>query len=401
MKDETNGTGLRLLNGPAADRWAVNCFLGGAMLYFVCALYSHTLLPQQNALQAPVQLLYLCAVALLVGKILLFTRYTRPQLAAVVLIVGVWLASQWGHFAFSEEPLAVLVLLAAKDAPLHRVVRPYLAITAVGLAITAGLAVAGVLPMTIAGVDREGVLRPAFGFYHPNTLAATVLGLFAAWLLLRFERLGWADWAVLLAAAVFVYKVPNSRMAALAMLAMLAAEALLKFWNRVLEYPAARLLCCLAPLLTALASLAAGTLYRQGTPLWDRLNALSSDRLRLFHLAGQSYGITLLGTPLNDPEIYALDNLFLRVLYGYGVVLALVVVGLLTLLMLRCVRLRAKPETAVLLGMTLYAACEGAAASPSYNLALLLVIGCLCGVPDGQFALLSRPAADEPGDAGA
>ena len=48
MKDETNGTGLRLLNGPAADRWAVNCFLGGAMLYFVCALYSHTLLPQQN-----------------------------------------------------------------------------------------------------------------------------------------------------------------------------------------------------------------------------------------------------------------------------------------------------------------------------------------------------------------
>ena len=37
MKDETNGTGLRLLNGPAADRWAVNCFLGGAMLYFVCA----------------------------------------------------------------------------------------------------------------------------------------------------------------------------------------------------------------------------------------------------------------------------------------------------------------------------------------------------------------------------
>ena len=124
MKDETNGTGLRLLNGPAADRWAVNCFLGGAMLYFVCALYSHTLLPQQNAFQAPVQLLYLCAVALLVGKILLFTRYTRPQLAAVVLIVGVWLASQWGHFAFSEEPLAVLVLLAAKDAPLHRVVRP-------------------------------------------------------------------------------------------------------------------------------------------------------------------------------------------------------------------------------------------------------------------------------------
>ena len=82
MKDETNGTCLRLLNGPAADRWAVNCFLGGAMLYFVCALYSHTLLPQQNAFQAPVQLLYLCAVALLVGKILLFTRYTRPQLAA-------------------------------------------------------------------------------------------------------------------------------------------------------------------------------------------------------------------------------------------------------------------------------------------------------------------------------
>ena len=92
MKDETNGTGLRLLNGPAADRWAVNCFLGGAMLYFVCALYSHTLLPQQNAFQAPVQLLYLCAVALLVGKILLFTRYTRPQLAAVVLIVAVGLA---------------------------------------------------------------------------------------------------------------------------------------------------------------------------------------------------------------------------------------------------------------------------------------------------------------------
>ena len=76
---------------------------------------------------------------------------------------------------------------------------------------------------------------------------------------------------------------------------------------------------------------------------------------------------------------------------------ARVVVGLLTLLVLRCVRLRAKPETAVLLGMTLYAACEGAAASPSYNLVLLLVVGCLCGVPDGQFALLSRPAADAAG----
>ena len=51
----------------------------------------------------------------------------------------------------------------------------------------------------------------------------------------------------------------------------------------------------------------------------------------------------------------------------------------------------------MLLGMTLYAACEGAAASPSYNLVLLLVVGCLCGVPDGQFALLSRPAADAAG----
>ena len=85
------------------------------------------------------------------------------------------------------------------------------------------------------------------------------------------------------------------------------------------------------------------------------------------------------------------------VLAVIALVLALVVVGLLTLLVLRCVRLRAKPETAVLLGMTLYAACEGAAASPSYNLALLLVVGCLCGVPDGQFALLSRPAADAAG----
>ena len=97
------------------------------------------------------------------------------------------------------------------------------------------------------------------------------------------------------------------------------------------------------------------------------------------------------GTGMLSGDIIALIN------YMTQILLALVVVGLLTLLVLRCVRLRAKPETAVLLGMTLYAACEGAAASPSYNLVLLLVVGCLCGVPDGQFALLSRPAADAAG----
>lgn len=107
MKDEKNKAGLRLLDGPDADRWAVNCFLGGAMLYFVCALYSHTLLPQQNAFQASVQGLYLYAVVLLVGKILLLTRYTRPQLAAVVLIVGVWLGQPVGALCLREEPLAV------------------------------------------------------------------------------------------------------------------------------------------------------------------------------------------------------------------------------------------------------------------------------------------------------
>ena len=107
-----------------------------------------------------------------------------------------------------------MALLAAKDVPLRRVMKAFLASGVPTLALVQVLHFAGIIAPNAAS-ERDGSYRLMFGYGHPNTFGGVVLGLLLAWVLLRRARLTWAELGGLAAVGVVLMVAPKSRSSAL------------------------------------------------------------------------------------------------------------------------------------------------------------------------------------------
>ena len=103
-----------------------------------------------------------------------------------------------------------MALLAAKDVPLRRVMKAFLACGVPTLALVELLHFAGIIAPDAAS-ERNGSYRLMFGYGHPNTFGGVMFGLLLAWVLLRRTRLTWPELAGVAAVGVFLMVGPKSR----------------------------------------------------------------------------------------------------------------------------------------------------------------------------------------------
>ena len=187
-----------LFGGWAAARrlqWGPRLFCLGLALYEFTVVFCNSMAREQwpwvQARLAPVLdvVMYLAFF----GKILLGTRYSWRSLG---LAGALYFIARWVYFNGQNIwflGLAV-VLLAAKDVPLRRSMRAFLASGLPALALVEVLHFAGLIAPG-ATSERDGSFRLLFGYGHPNTFGGVVLGLVLAWVLLRLGRLRWLELA--------------------------------------------------------------------------------------------------------------------------------------------------------------------------------------------------------------
>ena len=220
-------------------------FLLGVMVYEFIVVFNNSMArencPWLQTRVSPVLdwVMYLCFGF----KILLGTKYNGRSMVCAGLL---YFVARWVYFNGQNIWWLGLcvALLAAKDVPLRRVMKAFLACGVPTLALVELLHFAGIIAPDAAS-ERNGSYRLMFGYGHPNTFGGVMFGLLLAWVLLRRARLTWPELVGVAAVGVFLMVGPKSRSAALCTFLLVLLLALAKLRTRRGLHPGGRPLAAL------------------------------------------------------------------------------------------------------------------------------------------------------------
>ena len=372
------------------EKYGQRAFLLGVMVYEFVVVFNNSMArenwPWLQTRVSPVLdwVMYLCFGY----KILLGTRYNGRSLvcAGVLYFVARWVYFNGQNIWWLGVCVA---LLAAKDVPLRRVMKAFLACGVPTLALVEVLHFAGIIaPHALS--ERNGSYRMMFGYGHPNTFGGVVFGLLLAWVLLRREKLRWAELGAIAAVGVFLMVAPKSRSSSLCVLLLVLLLALAKLRTRKGARPAGRVLagCCAAvvPLAAAVSFILPTFVYKIGPwmndigPVWlKRLDDLLTSRISLVWAAYRVMDVKIAGQML--PDWPALDNIFVFLFYLVGPVMLVLVCALMMAALYGYARRGQWHAVACLVTMVAYGYMESQVIHLTSDPAVLLLVGAIFALP--------------------
>lgn len=372
------------------EKYGQRAFLLGVMVYEFVVVFNNSMArenwPWLQTRVSPVLdwVMYLCFGY----KILLGTRYNGRSL---VCAGALYFVARWVYFNGQNIWwLGVCVaLLAAKDVPLRRVMKAFLACGVPTLALVEVLHFAGIIaPHALS--ERNGSYRMMFGYGHPNTFGGVVFGLLLAWVLLRREKLRWAELGAIAAVGVFLMVAPKSRSSSLCVLLLVLLLTLAKLRTRKGTRPAGRVLagCCAAvvPLAAAVSFILPTFVYKIGPwmndigPVWlKRLDDLLTSRISLVWAAYRVMDVKIAGQML--PDWPALDNIFVFLFYLVGPVMLVLVCALMMAALYGYARRGQWHAVACLVTMVAYGYMESQVIHLTSDPAVLLLVGAIFALP--------------------
>lgn len=258
--------------------WTGVALLLGQDLFLQLLTQLFPQVPQEPVLTVWAGLLCLVTVGRIVC--LPFSFRQLASLFPLVLLAWIILLSTPGSSYSAMVAQPVCLLLFFMWAPLRRVIQAGFGIKAVYMVLTIGLCLAGRVADHWNWLSDEG--RYALGFGHYNVLGMAVCELLLLYVCLRFTRWRWWDVLFLLFAAGFVWLVPKSRTAALAILLLLFLVTIGRQLPRLFACRATQGILSASWGLLAMASLLGGW-FLYSHPLLLRLNDLLSNRLFMIH----------------------------------------------------------------------------------------------------------------------
>lgn len=372
------------------EKYGQRAFLLGVMVYEFVVVFNNSMArenwPWLQTRVSPVLdwVMYLCFGY----KILLGTRYNGRSL---VCAGALYFVARWVYFNGQNIWwLGVCVaLLAAKDVPLRRVMKAFLACGVPTLALVEVLHFAGIIaPYALS--ERNGSYRMMFGYGHPNTFGGVVFGLLLAWVLLRREKLRWAELGAIAAVGVFLMVAPKSRSSSLCVLLLVLLLALAKLRTLKGTRPAGRVLagCCAAvvPLAAAVSFILPTFVYKIGPwmndigPVWlKRLDDLLTSRISLVWAAYRVMDVKIAGQML--PDWPALDNIFVFLFYLVGPVMLVLVCALMMAALYGYACRGQWHAVACLVTMVAYGYMESQVIHLTSDPAVLLLVGAIFALP--------------------
>lgn len=383
----------RLMFTPHGARWREKygqwAFLLGVMVYEFIVVFTHSMAretwPWLQTQLSPVLdwVMYLCFG----WKILLGTRYNGRSLLCAGML---YFVARWVYFNGQNIWWIGLcvALLAAKDVPLRRAVKAQLLCGVPTLALVEVLHAAGIVAPN-PFVEINGKLRRIYGYGHPNTFGGVVFGLVLAWVLLRREKLRWAELGGIAAVGVFLMIGPPSRSPAIGIFLLVVLLALAKLCTRKGPRPGSRLLAvgCAAvvPLVAAISYILPllGPWANENGPAWlEKLNDMLTGRIGLSWLAYNAFDIKIAGQLLTVwPAPENIDNIFVYLLYQVGPVMLALVCILLMVALYGYARRGAWQAVACLITALAYGYMETQVIHLTSDPATLLLCGAVFALP--------------------
>ena len=285
--------------------------------------------------------LMFAGLALVLLKIFLFDDLDLKWLAidaiVLILLLITWRTSK----EFSLFSMGIFVL-GARNVDFKRIIKIYFYAGMLLLAFVVISAMGGLIRNLVYRRDMTNIVRQSFGIAYPTDFAAHVLYLILAYAYLKFGKIKWYDYAVFLAAAVFLVKFSDARLSAYAII--LSIPVLWIGQRAQTDHLLSRFIASFywtVPILSAYLVIIASYFFTPSNKTLTKVNNASSGRLFLGHKAISEYGFSMFGKQIiehgwgganglkmsqNAPANYFfVDSSFLRMTILYGIIMAIII----------------------------------------------------------------------------
>ena len=285
--------------------------------------------------------LMFAGLALVLLKIFLFDDLDLKWLAidaiVLILLLITWRTSK----EFSLFSMGIFVL-GARNVDFKRIIKIYFYAGMLLLAFVVISAIGGLIRNLVYRRDMTNIVRQSFGIAYPTDFAAHVLYLILAYAYLKFGKIKWYDYAVFLAAAVFLVKFSDARLSAYAII--LSIPVLWIGQRAQTDHLLSRFIASFywtVPILSAYLVIIASYFFTPSNKILTKVNNASSGRLFLGHKAISEYGFSMFGKQIiehgwgganglkmsqNAPANYFfVDSSFLRMTILYGIIMAIII----------------------------------------------------------------------------
>lgn len=285
--------------------------------------------------------LMFAGLALVLLKIFLFDDLDLKWLAidaiVLILLLITWRTSK----EFSLFSMGIFVL-GARNVDFKRIIKIYFYVGMLLLAFVVISAMGGLIRNLVYRRDMTNIVRQSFGIAYPTDFAAHVLYLILAYAYLKFGKIKWYDYAVFLAAAVFLVKFSDARLSAYAII--LSIPVLWIGQRAQTDHLLSRFIASFYwtfPILSAYLVIIASYFFTPSNKILTKVNNASSGRLFLGHKAISEYGFSMFGKQIiehgwgganglkmskNAPANYFfVDSSFLRMTILYGIIMAIII----------------------------------------------------------------------------
>lgn len=285
--------------------------------------------------------LMFAGLALVLLKIFLFDDLDLKWLAIDAIILILLLITWRTSKEFSLFSMGIFVL-GARNVDFKRIIKIYFYVGMLLLAFVVISAMGGLIRNLVYRRDMTNIVRQSFGIAYPTDFAAHVLYLILAYAYLKFGKIKWYDYAVFLAAAVFLVKFSDARLSAYAII--LSIPVLWIGQRAQTDHLLSRFIASFywtVPILLAYLVIIASYFFTPSNKTLTKVNNASSGRLFLGHKAISEYGFSMFGKQIiehgwgganglkmsqNAPANYFfVDSSFLRMTILYGIIMAIII----------------------------------------------------------------------------
>ena len=332
------------------NRWDVVYFILYGIVLAKC-VYETTMFSQQVLVGT--FKLFLAAMVLYTGTKVLFSGYysRKEQLAiaVVILIFGI-VGLQTGYYELLQP---VLLIVGAKNVRFDDILKVYTAVVSVMLIVAAIASQTGVIADVIGYSPRNAAARHSYGIIYPTDFAAHIFYLILAvsclgiWKRVRenekYRYLAWLRWLIVIAAAVFIYIKAGAFTGTVCLTGFLVLTGLIYLLERKnLAHRVCEIFKYL-PIVWASLFLALSYFYSESNAIMVKIDTVLSQRLMVSHKVWSEYSIKPFGqfieeqgwggvadpTGIDPAKYFFIDDMYLRMLFEYGIIVFAVVLILL------------------------------------------------------------------------
>ena len=302
-------------------------------IYLVSQYIGGTLIPSDYK---TVFIVITVASIIIMGKIIVFDDY---PILAKLLIIAIWLilfAAGKNSYDYNMYYYSFYIF-GAKDIDLKKILRWYLVIISLSVAITTIIAILHIIPTLSVGRSNSAVLRLSMGAIYPSDLAARIFYLMLGYIVIKKFSLSLPEYISLISITITTYVVTDTKLDLILMIMLVLSAIFYKYISKILDYTN-NIVLNLTIILFIFINLFLAYIYNPNNFIFKILDKALTGRLYFGHVGFKDYNVTLYGQYVYQngwggihkavTNYFYIDSSWVRVLLMQGAIVYLFILWL-------------------------------------------------------------------------